>query len=200
MSHLEELQMDFKTVPEDHAATVVRATASCASLKRIKLDLDGFPEQFHQALAHCVATSRQLEEINIDCTSWIDADGAEMSYKCPALMEAVSKSYTIHHIRLNSVNERLPFEPLSWNSHMKSKLGTVCRLNRSGRGYMEVDSSDHHAGVHVLGAVTDDLNYLYFHLRENRILCERRRLLAEPTTKAYRKRKDSNRKRKDLDW
>jgi hypothetical protein len=176
--HLEELQVDFKTVPDDHAATVVHAASSCASLQRIKLDLIGFPEQFDRALAHCVATSPHLQEIDIECTPWIDADGAETSYQCPALAEAVSESFTIQQIRLNTVNERPPIEIISWNSQMKPKLDTVCRLNRSGRGSMEVDSSDHYAGVNVLGAVADDLNCLY----------ERRRSSASSGTMTSRKR------------
>jgi hypothetical protein len=51
-------------------------------------------------------------------------------------------------------------------------LNTVCRLNRSGRSYLKTEPTNKRLGCDVLGAVSDDMDCLFFHLRENPLLCK----------------------------
>lgn len=51
-------------------------------------------------------------------------------------------------------------------------IGMICRLNAAGRRYMLEDPSSREKGVGVLSSVADNLDCLYFHLRENPSLCD----------------------------
>jgi hypothetical protein len=54
-------------------------------------------------------------------------------------------------------------------------LGSILKLNRAGRGYLDDDGSSIVKGVDVLSAVRvrDDLNCVFLHLMENPSLCNR---------------------------
>jgi hypothetical protein len=49
----------------------------------------------------------------------------------------------------------------------------IHRLNRAGRRYLIEDSTSKEACINVLAQVNDDLDCLYFHLRENPVLFTR---------------------------
>jgi hypothetical protein len=85
-------------------------------------------------------------------------------------LEAVKQSYTIQHIILRSRPH--PNVYSSWDAVSVTAINVICRFNRSGRRYMKVDLSNQSEGLKVLEAVKDDLDCLYFHLRENPMLCE----------------------------
>ena len=51
-------------------------------------------------------------------------------------------------------------------------LRAFLRLNRAGRRYLADDGSSNTKGVNVLSAVSDDLNCVFLHLRENPSLLE----------------------------
>jgi hypothetical protein len=61
-------------------------------------------------------------------------------------------------------------------------LNVVCKLNKFGRRYLvERGPECRVAGVGLLSAVSDDLDCLYYHLRENPGLCNREEGEAEET-------------------
>jgi hypothetical protein len=152
-------------------AALIRATADCPCLKRLKIDLYrfscGYTEALDRALAHCVQASTSLEEI--DVKRQCEANWNEF-LTCPALLDALKRNYTIQYIRLTS--DPYPGSQSSWATASTTIINIMCRLNRSGRNYMAIDSNNHLQGLQVLDAVNDDLDCLYFHLRENPMLCE----------------------------
>jgi hypothetical protein len=152
-------------------AALIRATADCPCLKLLKIDLYqhtcSYTESMDRALAHCVQASTSLEELYLyrQC----EANVNEV-LTCPALLKALKRNYTIQCIRLTSE----PFweTQCSWDAASTTTISMLCRLNRSGRRYVQVDSSNRFRGLQVLEAVNDDLDCLYYHLRENPLLCE----------------------------
>jgi hypothetical protein len=63
----------------------------------------------------------------------------------------------------------------------------ILKLNSSGRNYLEKDPENQLKGFDVLGKVSDSLDCLFFHLRENPMLCQRK--LPVPTEAMSQKRK-----------
>jgi hypothetical protein len=60
-----------------------------------------------------------------------------------------------------------------WFSYDKTgELRTLLRLNRAGRHYLIQDMGSIPKGVEVLVAVRDHLDCLFYHLRENPLLCD----------------------------
>jgi hypothetical protein len=139
----------------------VRATASCPRLKRLTLSLPSYTMTMDAALADCPKTA--ADEPAHDCSLW-----SKLSRK-------------IQHLRFKSEGGSDLVDP--WNADMMANISMICRLNRSGRAYMEADSNNQREGFEVLGSVSEDLNCLYFHLRENPLLCGE-----QSTAKAKRRR------------
>jgi hypothetical protein len=172
MRNLEDLDVELiafvfvGNLPVLDCECIVRAAASCPRLKRLVLSLLSYTATMDAALAYCLQTRTSLEDMTIDCPKTATH---EPVHDCCLLVEAVKKSYTIQHLRLVPTIGSNPLE--SWNSDMKANISMICRLNRSGRAYMEADSNNQREGLEVLGAVSEDVNCLYFHLRENPLLC-----------------------------
>jgi hypothetical protein len=61
-----------------------------------------------------------------------------------------------------------PFDQKAWGG----VLGMILRLNKAGRGYFIHDPASREKGVEVLIQVSDDLDCLFYHLRENPLLCD----------------------------
>jgi hypothetical protein len=59
------------------------------------------------------------------------------------------------------------------SSQDDSKLECIFRLNKEGRHYLIEDPASVERGVGVLTGVSDDLDCIFFHLRENPSLCTR---------------------------
>jgi hypothetical protein len=169
MRNLEDLDVDLiKSVGDEpvDCESFVRATASCPRLKRLVLSLRSYTATMDAALAYCLQTRTSIENITIIC---LKTAADEPAHDCSLLVKAVKKSYTIQHIRLDSRRGSNLVD--SWDADMMANISMICRLNRSGRAYMAGDSNNQREGFKVLGAVNEDLNCLYFHLRENPLLC-----------------------------
>jgi hypothetical protein len=180
MRNLEDLDVDLiDSVGEEpvDCESFVRAAASCPRLKRLVLSLPSYTATMDAALAHCLQTRTKIEDITIMCRKTA-AD--EPAHDCSLLVKAVKKNYTIQHLRLlATIGYRNLVGP--WDADMVATISLICRLNLSGRAYMEADSNSQREGFQVLGAVSEDLNCLYFHLRENPLLCG-----AQTTAKTWR--------------
>jgi hypothetical protein len=182
MKNLEDLEVDLiESVggePVD-CESFVRATASCPRLKRLVLSLRSNSATKDAAIAYCRQTRTNIEDNTIK-GSKTAAD--KHAHHCSLLFEVVKKSYTIQLVRL--VTSRGSNIVDLWDVDMMANTRMICRLNRSGRAYMAGDSNNQREGFKVLGAVNEDLNCLYFHLRENPLLCRE-----QSTATAYRKRR-----------
>ena len=77
-----------------------------------------------------------------------------------ALLRVASESY-----KLVAVHATLGDED------RQKQLDCIHQLNAAGRRYMQHDSTSLAEGLNVLSRVIDDLDCLYFHLRENPKLC-----------------------------
>ena len=70
----------------------------------------------------------------------------------------------------------------------------ITSLNRSGRNYLVLERANKQKAVDVLGKVVDDLDCLYFHLRDNPVLCVRDDLsVSDRPRKRARQRLDTRR-------
>jgi len=94
------------------------------------------------------------------------------------LENAVKQNYTLESITIGVVGSRSPFQP-------------ILRLNRAGRRYLIDDASSRSRCIAVLAKVKHDLDCLYFHMRENPILCMNGGSTGEPTSEKKRKADDS---------
>jgi hypothetical protein len=184
MRNLEDLEVDLiarvGNEPFLDCEGFVRAAASCPRLKRLVLSLRSYTATMDAALAYCLQNRTSIKDITITCLK-MAAD--EPTHDCSLLVEAVKNSYTIQHLRLVSTRD-VSNQDDSWDADTMANISMIFRLNRSGRVYMEADASNQSEGLKVLGAVSEDLDCLYFHLRENPLLCGE-----NSTAKACRKRR-----------
>jgi hypothetical protein len=80
-----------------------------------------------------------------------------------ALVEAAAKNYGLEKAENVTISSRQD----------DSKLKCIFKLNKEGRRYLIEDPSSVERGVGVLTGVSDDLDCIFFHLRENPTLCTR---------------------------
>lgn len=83
-------------------------------------------------------------------------------HPCPQVIKAVEESYTITEADVNWISTEE-----YWGVLIEKSIHLVCVLNRAGRIYLRNDPANRSAGVNVLEKVNDNLDCLFFHLREN---------------------------------
>ena len=165
LPRLESLDCGMWRIPDIAMEQVVRGAARCSSLKMLRLESPRFTEPIYQAMVDCVRRAdSKLHEIKIRCSDNIH--GWDVS---DDLFKAMRTNYTIECVsvrRLTKVGVRsvLPEE-------QQKLIDALCRLNRQGRKYLATDASNKDKGVALLVSVSDDLNCLFYHMRENPILC-----------------------------
>jgi hypothetical protein len=154
---------------------IISSLALNASITSLVLCNDSSPETILDVLRNVALT-------NTTITSFWD-----MSFPAPrdlmdlyvekaqSLLDALRQNYTLEYYGPNN-----PF----------SYLG---RLNQCGRRYLENDGASRSKCVALLAKVKDDLNCLFFHLRENPILCT-----MYDASECVRELKDKKRKATDI--
>jgi hypothetical protein len=91
--------------------------------------------------------------------SVVNADARNDTTK--RLIQLVKKNYGLENL------------DKGWHSYdTTGELRTILRLNRAGRHYLVQDMGSIAKGVEVLVAVSDHLESLFYHLRENPVLCD----------------------------
>ena len=178
MRGLEELDLqfgalDFASDPAFHDAflAVIRAAGNCPHLKVLRFHCEAYPELLDKAVAECVRRSFVLKDLYIHCRA-PNATDPVPAYTSPALLEALSCNHTVQHISFDvtSVIEPSGIDP--WDADMKKNVETVLVLNRSGRAYLQrIGPEKRGNGIRLLGSVGDDLDCVYYHLREYPDLC-----------------------------
>jgi hypothetical protein len=97
----------------------------------------------------------------------------------PRFLEALKDNITIQHVHLRDQGfiyddeEDEEYFILPWDEDFRAAIDIITRLNRSGRGYLKQHAADQRTGLPVLEKVNDDLSCIFFHLRENPVLCKR---------------------------
>ena len=183
MQQLEELECgqfdsrgDFGS-NDDAVVQLTHAVARCHRLRCLRLNFHKYPQHADAALAECFkpANSR-LVELQVRCIS-LDSDMEPRVTESPALLEALKKNFTVRRIRLHSAAQfgrygEAVIDP--WDPLLKKNIEMFAKLNCAGRNYMTRDSMDKVIGSRFLGAVSNDLDCLFYHLsRENPSLCDR---------------------------
>ena len=152
---------------EDAVETIIRAAATMPRLKQLEVHVQSFPPSTDDALAACARENSQLEELTVH---WPPLSPLER-YATPALCNAMSTNCTMK--RINFKHTILPFDTRSfWDASDAKKIATLIRLNERGRAYLTTEPNCRSAGVSVLEQVSDDIDCLFVHLRENPLLCK----------------------------
>ena len=136
-------------------------------LKRIHLGLVDYKPRMDQALSEFSDKCPQLETITVDLPKWL-------RYSAPALLQAVSNSWTLQ-VRFIFKKRLSSHDAISDDPDMAKRFRIMSDLNRAGRVYAQSDPTDWRKGLDVLAQVSENLDCLYFHLRENPLICERGR-------------------------
>ncbi|GKY94575.1 hypothetical protein MPSEU_000423100 [Mayamaea pseudoterrestris] len=98
----------------------------------------------------------------------------------PNFLCALKKNFTLrvyvkfqHLQNVFGDNEEEDKEKRLWGENVQQTVTMLRRLNRWGRNYMLRDANDYNRGFEMLEKAGNDLNCLFFHLRENPPLCWR---------------------------
>jgi hypothetical protein len=167
MQELEDVDIacnDLRTVCAPPTLQLLIALKQCLSLVRIKLMIPTYSEIFDRGLADCIRNCSGLEVIELRHGR---VSFERLPFMETTLFESVKSNVMIHTLALKSLQLK------EWDVPLRPAIETVLRLNRSGRRYMIKGPSNARAAIRVLGQVSDDLDCLYFHIRENPLLCLR---------------------------
>jgi hypothetical protein len=148
----------------DHACTaVVQAVAKCHSLKYLKLNVLDCSESIDTALAKCFMTNVALAELVLVCPRHNSLKTAAL----PLVENVLKNNYSLQAF--------VTFQPTrKWNKDLQQRIQTQLKLNQAGRAYLTHDANNKHAAMDVLLQVIDSLDCLFWHLRENPLLCKTR--------------------------
>ena len=176
---LTHLEIDLSASDEDydelhHALlSLLGRTVQCACLQNIKIAVQEYCEDLDETLVNLVR-SKSFDEITISCLPQYDDYFERRSVTSPLLLQTFDSNYSITNICFDTYNldpdetdEMLP----TWDATFCANIATLTRLNREGRGWLASSPSDTSCGVQVLISVSDDLDCLYFHLRECPDIC-----------------------------
>jgi hypothetical protein len=172
MNRLEEFDFDFDLAFYANAdsllslSTVVRAAARCSSIKRLRIAAPAFTKTVEDSVVECIQNIPLLEEITATFNDYdSNRQSVEMKdYKGfaknpPVLVSAMRSNYSIRKCWFHRVSVS--------QSLLTQCVNAICHLNSVGRNYIRTDSNDAIKATEVLACVKDDLDCLFFHVREN---------------------------------
>jgi hypothetical protein len=144
---------------------LIQSVAICNNLKSLRVVVPIYTEEIDTALADCVRGVSRLTELEVVLDEYADSP---FPFESSVLVEKIRSTFSTQRVCFDrySSTTRSPV-------NINERLGLLARLNRAGRAYLEADPSDIRKGIDVLGEVSDDAEALYFHLRENPLLCQR---------------------------
>lgn len=165
------------SVTEQALLALLQGAGSCSSLRGLQIsDCPCSLEKLDDGLAECVRMSSSLQtiEVKIGCQNFIEGDGesAQAPYSFPVLLRAIRNNYTLQSLRLKIPTASLEQTKGSMGIDTM-QLDSMLRLNRCGRKYMAHDPGNKRHGIDVLSQVSKSLDCLFYHLRENPMLCQR---------------------------
>ena len=149
---------------DESISLLARSAGGCLSLKSLSTEVVHYRPSMDEALADCVERTSGLQHIEIKCSR-----PTRDVYTSPRLLKSVMDNYAVLTLVMISKHNMLP-DP--FDADFKRTLAAYLRLNRAGRNYLADDASNKRTGSNILGAVTDDLDCVFFHLRENPLVCD----------------------------
>jgi hypothetical protein len=180
MENLEELSLGYIYSPKlglsatdcaQATIAVIQSISHCSRLKTLALELRTYTEQLDQALATCVSLNSSLDKISMKCmnTKFLEEhERINTPLSFPAVLNALRSSCSVQCIEFEPdwlVRDDESMDP--WDPDSVNALNFVLRLNRSGRSYIKSAPTNVRRACKVLAAVSDDLDCLNFHIREN---------------------------------
>ena len=165
----------FETFADIHVAQAVATIAHGAKL-RVNLRSLHVPyedtdcECFDKALAGLADEAPRLETIVL-CHN-IGSFNRQPAGKLTRLLESMKSNYVLKSLTIEPYDDDgEEFDEdgssLAWDPATRCLLGSITRLNRAGRAYMDVSPMDAHMGVRLLGKVSDDTHCILYYVREN---------------------------------
>ncbi|GKY96379.1 hypothetical protein MPSEU_000597500 [Mayamaea pseudoterrestris] len=156
-------------VPMDERfVNIILQLTHCPNLKKLVLETRQYSDGIDIALAECVDRCPKLATIYIGFPNTLPGFPNMFSCPLPALFKSIMSNYTIQ------VNFGASHQPQNGTvADSIELLQMVSSLNQAGRIYLAEDPNNQRKGFAVLGEVKDNLNSLFFHLRENPLLCRR---------------------------
>lgn len=137
-----------------------------SNLKSLQKLILSFPHTQCNVLA-IISFLLAVKETNLSSASlelffsWDDAD------ICPnKLIHAIKSSFHLVEFKCEALPHKGVLSQATW-----SLCDGILAMNTQGRRYLLLDSRKTEGGAHVLAAVADNLDCLYFHLLENPPLC-----------------------------
>jgi hypothetical protein len=146
---------------------LIRSAAACSTLTELILPFAHSSDTLDASLANLLQSEMSsLQTLTISHSHLSHNETGTVSY--PSFLRALKRCFRIQHVTLR-------FDSMSgnpWSSDFRKEIAMVTRLNRSGRSYLQLETFDQLAGFRVLEQVNDDLDCLFFHLRENPALSQ----------------------------
>jgi hypothetical protein len=138
-------------------------------------------------IARLLTVCPNIAKVDMACTE--PAQSSLDSSHFTGLLDAAKESYVLKKFTTR-------FHPLRPNDlslkHFETEMARIVRLNSAGRIYMQTQPTNTRRGYTMLGKVSDDLNCLFVHLRENPALCDwQQKSKAKPKRGTKRKAKDT---------
>ena len=186
MLKLNELHLLFEDMEDaDLYATMasfIRNANTFPSLSHVQLGCYKYSELLDDALTHCVQHNTNIRRLSVFCPPISNS----VRYRLPALCDAMNGNHTVtatlgvavsidDNPRNILVREKQPgsWNPdgWAWHSDDKKLLDAVSDLNQNGRVYLEKDATSLSKGIDLLSKVNQKLDPIFYHLRENPLLC-----------------------------
>ncbi|GKY97165.1 hypothetical protein MPSEU_000674900 [Mayamaea pseudoterrestris] len=164
-----EFDLRLKDTLDDAILCIAQKLALCPCLKGLTLDVFNYSDGMDVALANIIHAKPDIKWI---CVQSCRDSEPNAKYTSPLLLEALATTFCPASVFLGGSAGLC-----IWDATFIDTLGTIRRLNVAGRKYLAKDASNVHQGVKVLEAAAGNLNDVYYHLRENALLCERPRVL-----------------------
>ena len=170
---------------------LMHAVAQCRILRRLELYCHKYPQHADAALAECFKSANsKLAELQARCLS-LDSDSEPRITESPLLLEALKNNYTVRRIQLHAEEKRFREGVIDpWDPLLKKNIEMFAKLNCAGRSYITTQDStrmDRKTVLRFLGAISDDLDCLFYHLsEENPTLCDRHTVTGGATTSGGR--------------
>jgi hypothetical protein len=107
-----------------------------------------------------------------DFVTALNISGFDASASGVALTESVRRHLTCDSI-LNLVNNDALQQLLLGDKDLQRTIGGLVRMNKAGRNYVQGEPSNVCKGIAVLDFVSDNVDCIFVHLRENVLLVSR---------------------------
>jgi hypothetical protein len=183
MKNLEEFSLGYTLEQEpglsarncaQATAEMIQSISHCSRLKSFALELRTYTVQLDRALAACIMANTLLGKITMTCTNTRyleEHEGTNLPLSFPAVLHAVKSTCSVQRVEFRSKGTVHKQADDPWDADSIKALDMVLRLNRSGRSYIKSKPTNMQAACTVFAAVSDDLDCLNFHMRENPSIC-----------------------------